>query len=117
MCVEEIKNQLQAERHLFQLRTIVAALRNCRYFPYWASPRTVANWPGKIWALDKPFRVAYATTCVGPKEESDNTKEEMAKLRCEFIKTLTAHRQQTVAIIVATVQTGAGIALNSSLGG
>src|SRR5208282_247787 len=70
MCVEEIKNQLKAELHLFQLCTIVQALRSCDYFPYWASPPTV----GTAWAdmgVDKPFLVAYATTCVGPKKNLD----------------------------------------------
>jgi hypothetical protein len=99
LCVEEIKDQLQAERHLFQLRTIVAALRDCEYFPNWASPPTVAT----AWAdmgVDKPLLVVYATTCVGPKEKSDKTKDEMANLRCVFIKTLTARPQEAFMVIM-----------------
>jgi hypothetical protein len=100
MCVEEIKNQLKAELHLFQLRTIVKALGCCKYFAGFATPPTV----GAAWAdtdVDgKPFLIAFATTCVGPKKNLDETKEEMSNVRCDFIKTLTTHRQQNLTIRV-----------------
>jgi len=97
MCVEEIKSQLMAELHLFQFRMIIEILRNCEYFAAFASPTTVAS----AWAdMGNNFLIAYATTCVGPKQEGDTTKEEMANVRCEFMTRLAAHREQLSCVMV-----------------
>jgi len=97
MCVEEIKSQRMAELHLFQFRMIIKILRDGKYFAPFASPTTVAS----AWTeMGNNFLIAYATTCVGPKEEGDKTKEEMAKLRCEFMARLTAHREQVSVVVV-----------------
>jgi hypothetical protein len=97
MCVEEIKSQLMAELHLFQFGMIIEILRNGEYFAAFASPTTVAS----AWAdMGNNFLIAYATTCVGPKEEGDKTKEEMANVRCEFMTRLEAHREQLSCVMV-----------------
>jgi hypothetical protein len=79
-CVEDIRNQEDAELHLFQFRTIISALRRCDYFATFAAPTTAAA----TW--DSSFSViAFATTCVGTRAE----KARMARARVEFMTAAT----------------------------
>jgi hypothetical protein len=76
--VEYITDDLRAQLHLFQLRTITCALRRCTYFRGFSGPTTVAaTWTRSTSSTTR--MIAFAATCVGNKESTN--KRDMAQIR------------------------------------
>src|SRR2546423_7918899 len=83
-CVEDISNQTKAELHLYQFRTILSALRSCEYFTAQAGPCTAAaTWSSP--PSSQSLTIAFATTCVGPRQN----KVEIGAARLKFMHSAT----------------------------
>lgn len=84
LCVERILNDLMAELHLFQFRTIIQILSKHWYAgSYRLSPSTVAaTWSDTNNSTS--VRIAFATTCIGESRE----KRAMQDARYQFAKSL-----------------------------
>ena len=87
LCKEDVRSPRHAQFHLLQFRLMMGALRTAKaWYRGWMGPTNVNGvWDAEA-APNRPFlRMAVAPTCIGRQVE----KEEMARIRMEFMGLLT----------------------------